>query len=549
MELELRNRDFAFLSKNGSFFILSLKRYSRFFGLFFPYNKRYIKIFDHLKNLNIVEKPEKIILDGSDTLKIFYKDNYEIYKLFKFGLLYETKKISKIQIFFDIKDIYDTEEWGRIYNYQITSNMANIEFKKNDLFVRVYLTGFSSIFENKDKWVEIYYDFDEKRNSPPFKRYLYCPFTIKGKKLIISLIRNPKIKDYYKKESKNLIEERIKSFIHDWISVGYPWYYQEWSRDVLISLKGLYYILGKSFVKEKLIEYSKYILPNGKMKNLIFDGLNGNSDSFGLYAKRIFDFEYIFSKEEFLKLVNIVEDNLPKFTETHYDPKTKLFVSFPNESWMDTLNRKYPIELQFLVMNIYENLYRIKRDERYRDLYLDLKDNVEKRYLKDNSLVDTFEEYRIRPNVFLCYYIKKDVLSKEKWEKIFDYSLNHLWLEWGGLSSLSKLDYEFIEENNGDANFIDSKKSMHRGDSWIYLNHIAAICMNDLNSEKYKYYINKILNSSIEYLKDIGTLPELSSAKNRDISGAISQLWSLSTFVELLKNLKISWNKIEEYLK
>ncbi|MEM4460941.1 MAG: hypothetical protein QXY70_02280, partial [Nanopusillaceae archaeon] len=84
---------------------------------------------------------------------------------------------------------------------------------------------------------------------------------------------------------------------------------------------------------------------------------------------------------------------------------------------------------------------------------------------------------------------------------------------------------------------------------WIYLNHIAAICMNDLNSEKYKYYINKILNSSIEYLKDIGTLPELSSAKNRDISGAISQLWSLSTFVELLKNLKISWNKIEEYLK
>ncbi|MEM4772848.1 MAG: hypothetical protein QW648_02465, partial [Nanoarchaeales archaeon] len=102
---------------------------------------------------------------------------------------------------------------------------------------------------------------------------------------------------------------------------------------------------------------------------------------------------------------------------------------------------------------------------------------------------------------------------------------------------------------NGDSMFVDKEKSMHRGDSWIYLNHIAAICMYNLNKEKYAHYINKILFSSIEYLKDIGTLPELSSAKERDVSGAISQLWSLSTFVELLKELKIDWNKIEELLK
>lgn len=551
MKLELRNREFAFLSNEGSFFVLPLKRYSRFFGLFFPYKNRYIKVLDHIKNLDIKEEPKKIILESSNKVKVLYDNYYENYILFKQGLIYETKKTSKIQIFFDIKDIYDVEEWDRIYNYKVSANILKLEFMKRDLFVKIYLYGFSNIIENKNKWIEIYYNFDEERKSPPFSRYLYCPFTILGKKIIVSLSKRILNIENIKKKNKikDLIEDRIKSFIHSWISAGYPWYYQEWSRDILISLKGLYYILGKDFIRKKLTEYSKYFLPNGKMKNLINNGLNGNSDSYGLYAKRVFDFEHIFLKEEFLRLVNIIEDNLPKFTETHYDPRTKLFMAFPNESWMDTLNRKYPIELQFLILNIYENLYRIKRDDRYRELYLDLKEAVEKKYLRDNSLIDTFEDSRIRPNVFLCYYIKKDVFPDEKWEKIFDYTLNHLWLDWGGLSSLSKFDSEFIDKHNGDSMFVDKEKSMHRGDSWIYLNHIAAICMYNLNKEKYAHYINKILFSSIEYLKDIGTLPELSSAKERDVSGAISQLWSLSTFVELLKELKINWNKIEELLK
>jgi len=548
MEIDLRHRNFVFLSSNNSFFTLPLRSYSRFFGLFLLHNNKFIKLIDRIENLDKKGEPENILLKSPNRVLIDYGGFYEEFTLLNHGIIYRTSKTSKIRVYFDIKDIYDTEEWGRIYEYKIYPDFILLKFNKGDLKVKLYIYGFSEFIENKEKWIKVYYDYDEKRRSPPFERYLYVPFTLVGNEIYIGLKRRIYEISDISYSIKDLIKERLSSFIHDWISAGYPWYYQEWSRDVLISLKGLYLIGYKRLAKEKLLEYSSYFLPNGKMKNIVHDGLNGNSDSFGWYVKRLFEFRNLFTAEEFAKLVNKVEENLVKFTETHYDSKTRLFMAFPNESWMDTLNRVYPIELQFLVLNIYKNLYDFKRDERYRELYLDLGENVKRKYLEDNSLFDDINSRKIRPNIFLSYYILPDVFDKEKWEKIFDYALNHLWLDWGGLSSLSKLDKDFVEENNGDNYFRDAGKSMHNGDSWIFLNHIAAICMKKVNEEKYKKYIRKILLSSLKYLKEIGTLPELSSAKRRDISGAISQLWSLSTFVELLKELKISWDKIEEIL-
>jgi len=549
MALSLNYKDFVFLSSNGSFFTLPLTSYSRFFGLFTLYNNKFIKILDRIVNLDIKEEPREIFLRGSNEVIIKYDSFYERYYLFQHGILYEVPFTSKIELYFDVKDIYDTEEWNRIYGYEVLPDYILLRFSKGDLNVKLYIYGFSNIEENENKWIKVRYNYDERRKSPPFERYLYSPFKLTGRSIYIGLRR--RLEGEYINPNcsiKEIVKDRISSFIHNWISAGYPWYPQEWSRDVLISLRGLYIIGYKKIVKDKLIEYLSYILPNGKIKNIVHNGINGNSDSFGWYVKRLFEFKYLFTMEEFAKIVNKIEENLVKFTETHYDSKTKLFIAFPNESWMDTLNRKHPIELQFLILNIYKNLYEYKRDERYRELYLDLLNTVKNTYLEDNSLLDSPDSRKIRPNVFLSYYILPDVFNREKWEKIFDYTLNHLWLEWGGLSSLSKLDKEFVEENNGDNYFRDIGKSMHNGDSWIFLNHIAAICMKRVNKEKYKKYIGKILLSSIKYLKEIGTLPELSSAKKRDISGAISQLWSLSTFVELLKELKIGWDKIEEIL-
>jgi len=548
MMISLKHKDFVFLSGNGSFFVLPLKSYSRFFGLFLRYNNTFIKILDRIENQNRKDGPLEILLINHNRVLLDYGDFYEEFILLDHGLLYRSSKVSNIKVYFDVKDIYDTEEWGRIYEHKIYPDFLLLRFNKGNIRIKLYVYGYSEMFENEEKWIKVYYDYDEKRRSPPFERYLYVPFTFVGKELYIGLRRRVyEILDI-ESSAKDMIRGRISSFIHEWISAGYPWYYQEWTRDVLISLKGLYLIGYRDLVRKKLLEYPNYFLPNGKMKNLVQDGLNGNSDSFGWYVKRLFEFRNLFTAKEFGELVNKVEENLIKFTETYYDSRTRLFMAFPNESWMDTLNRRYPIELQFLVLNIYKNLYEFKRDERYRELYLDLKENIQKKYLEDVSLFDDISNRKIRPNIFLSSYILPDVFDKDRWEKIFDYALKHLWLNWGGLASLSKFDRDFVEEHNGDNYFRDIGKSMHNGDSWIFINHIAAICMYRVNKEKYKKYIRKILSSSVKYLKEIGTLPELSSAKKRDISGAISQLWSLSTFVELINELRISWDKIEELL-
>jgi len=79
---------------------------------------------------------------------------------------------------------------------------------------------------------------------------------------------------------------------------------------------------------------------------------------------------------------------------------------------------------------------------------------------------------------------------------------------------------------------------MHNGDSWIFINNIAAIDLYNLNKEKYRNIINSIIKSNERLIKMIGTLPERSSAYELKPAGALHQLWSISTYIELLNNIK-----------
>lgn len=541
--IELLHRDFVFLSNKKAFFILSLLSDSRYFGLFFRYKDYYIKILDRIENKKVDKKKvKKIILEDSNIVKLYYEnDIYERYILLDDKLVYETNVISNLVPFFDIKHIYDTDEWGRNYNFEIFDNYIKINFSKGDINLSVFLLGYLEYIERGNKWVEIYYNYDYKRRSPPFNRWLYVPFEFKGKRLIVSL--NKKF-DYkiYKRDITfyDLLKDRLLSFSDGWISAGYPWYFQEWTRDILISLPAFYLIGEKELVRKKLIEYKDIFLDCGKLRNIVNSNI-GNCDSVFWYIKRLFEYKRLFNEEEFNRIVFDVKKYFDIYIDKFFDEEENLFFCYPNESWMDTLNRKYPIEIQFLAALSLKYMYEKFREEKYIKIYNKLIESIKKKYVFDNSLLDDIKNPSIRPNIFLSYYIYKDVFSKNDWEKFIDYSLRHLWLDWGGLSSISKFDTRFKEEHNGD-NFFNNDKSMHNGDSWIYLNNIAAIVMNDLNKEKYSRYIRKIFEASTSYLKEIGTLPELSSAKNRDISGAISQLWSLATYIEMLKELNININ-------
>ncbi len=537
--LKLNYKDFALINYNNNFLFLQFDNSSRYFGLLLPNNDYYMKVIDKIENERFKDKKvEEIYLMDENKIKVIYENGEEEYELYNHKLVYRTDKTSRIKLFLDIRHIYDVDEWGRIYSYDIKDGKVNIYFNKGDINFKLYVSGFNKVYENEEKWLKVYYKYDEYRKSPPFERYLYVPFTFEASEIKIIFSDNPEIK--YKEERLNkekLIRSRLLSFVkNNKISAGFPWYFQEWTRDVLISLPAFYLIGKKDIVKNKLIEYSNYFLSDGRLRNITNQNI-GNSDSFGLFVKRLFEFRELFSDEEFNQLVNIIIKNLENFEENYFDKRYNLFLAYPNETWMDTLVRNYPIELQFLMLNVYERLYEYTKDNKYKEKLEKIKLSIKLYYLSDFSLYDDLNTKTIRCNIFLSYYYYPNVFSKFEWEKIFDYALNHLYLYWGGVSSISKMDKRFIPESNEDNYFNNNGKSMHNGDSWIFINNITAMALYDVNKDKYQRYIEKIIEADEEYINDIGTLPERSSAIKRSINGAIHQLWSIATYLELFKTI------------
>jgi len=531
-EIELENFDYAVINNKGSFLFLPLLYNSRYFGLLQYYNNNFIKIIEKIENRDInYNEIEKVILKDYNDLKIIYKDGWEEYKLIDNKLIYKTNKYSTLNVYFDIRYLYDMDEWGRIYNNEKNKDYVKIKFNKGDLNYEVIIRGFE-VYQELNKWIKVNYNYDLYRKSPPFERYVYLPFSFYAKELEI-IYKN----DKENLNGNNLIENRLLSFIYDNnVSAGFPWYFQEWSRDLLISLNGLYYI-NKDIVKNKLIEYSNYFLLDGRLKNIKNENV-GNSDGIGLYIFRLFQFKDLFEKELFDKLINNIIEKLKLFEDNYLDEKLFLFKAYPNETWMDTLNRIYPIEIQFLMANVYDSLYNYTKKDEYKEKLEKIKNSIRKNYLSDYSLYDDIKNKKIRCNVFLSYYFYPKIFSNYEWENIFDYSLTQLYLKWGGISSLSIFDKEFIPYSNEDNYFRNEGKSMHNGDSWIFINNIAAMDLYNLNKEKYSNIINSITKADERLIKMIGTLPERSSAYELKPVGALHQLWSISTYIELLNNIK-----------
>ena len=113
--------------------------------------------------------------------------------------------------------------------------------------------------------------------------------------------------------------------------------------------------------------------------------------------------------------------------------------------------------------------------------------------------------------------------------------MKSLWLEWGGVSTIDKKNPEFHSISTGE-----NPASYHCGDSWYWINNLAAICVNRLDKRLFRDYINKIINAStheIIYLGIIGHHAELSSAKKQTAEGCLAQAWSAAMYIELVDEL------------
>ncbi|MBI5392934.1 hypothetical protein HZA96_03615 [Candidatus Woesearchaeota archaeon] len=359
--------------------------------------------------------------------------------------------------------------------------------------------------------------------------------------------------------SSNESNNKTKKTNNKGIFAGLPWFFQFWTRDENIALIGLIKEERFSEAKSILFRMLENILPDGRLANRFPKAELGCADSIGLLFKRISDLmEETKKKKQFQQYfsdndIQCIKDALLRslIKNEKYHTKSGLTHNLKLETWMDTTidntsndaREGERIEIQaarlFMIKFMIE-LSNITNDNKKAKEYAKIEQEFTKKvkdifFAEKYILKDGKNDATIRPNIFLAHYLYPELLSQQEWEEVFDTALKQLWVDWGGLTTIDKTSKYFTWEHTGENN-----KSYHRGDSWFFLNNIAAICLHRINKTKYDYAIRKIVDASTQDILwngFIGHASELSSAKEQRAEGCLAQAWSAGTYIELVQEI------------
>ena len=488
------------------------------------------------------------------------------------GLVYELSEKASFNVFLDFKKIYDTSEEERHYKVEKIKNIVVIECsnKKDSAFLAIKLDSQNILV--KDCWEKRYYSLDLKRNSPPTQRYVFWAIQAKALKMVLAVgdtkkqaikeanyifnktyklkkekreniknfldflkVNNPEISMAYK-ASQNALRELVFEEHHQkQISAGLPWFFEPWARDSLISIKAF---SGKN--EENLWQicqqYFNKITENGSLANKESSSNSKNADSIGWLFKRLG--EAIESKKTNEITVWKVKKHLEKtFAKLLKVSNGKeLVTSFEKETWMDSIDRAGErLEIQALRLCMLKLAFDLTKESSYKIAENSLGFKVKEKFWNEEILFDGLSDQTIRPNIFLTAYIYPELLEQKEWQTCFDNTLKALWLPWGGVSTIDKNSPYFHKKHTGETSL-----SYHSGDSWFYINNLTAIVLHKNNPERYRAYIEKILEASskeILLLGAVGCHSELSSSESLTSEGCYSQAWSNAFFVELVREL------------
>jgi len=494
---------------------------SRYSGLFFFINNKMFKIVDEFKT----DKKINFYMISKKNSFIFLAQDF-------------------VELLLDIKESYDNSEFGRIYEVKENKDNIIIKFvKENGFALYLVITGFSE-YKKIDKWIKKDYEFDKKRNSQPFERYVYNAIKIKGEKILLSAAET----EEKAVEESNLIINNINSIILNkkdefrleqllvqtdkglGIFAGLPWFFQFWTRDELISLKGLMLSGKNKEAKEILLRNLNSISNDGRLPNQTLPlAEKTNADSIGWLFKRIQDFNKFDLKEKKL-IEKKIEFSIEQITKNYM--KDGLIYNAHLETWMDTEwaydNRNgFRIEIQALFLNMLRSALKLTKNKKYKVMEENMKRLVKEKFFNGVYLVDGLDDWTKRPNVFIAAYIYPQLLTQKEWTICFKNILQDLWLDWGGISTIDKTNPLFCKKHTGEI-----PQSYHRGDSWFWINNLAAIVLYRTDKKIFKMYIDKIIKSSSN------NYAELSSASKLSEEGCLYQAWTNATFIELINEIK-----------
>lgn len=520
------------------------------------------------------------------------------------GIVYDVENFSgTFTLDLDMRKHDDFNEWGRIYNVYRKDSTLFVHYSKYTNDSQEYELYFAIDLPNDDynlqeEWVEKHYQYSKMRNSLHIW-YVFRPLTLQiqtSQRLYMASGLSEKevedqiylLKHHYeellhfdiemKKEllsepnfSKPLTQdvyvayELSKSALYTFLSknmdgliqqgsfAGYPWFHQIWTRDELVSMRGYLELEDYSFVLSKLFDYIREISPDtGELPRIHKKESLTSEDGVFWLAKRIEDCIFDLEEKGLLRKYLGVESIQYAYRElakafsniikTNWDNEKELLFAKQGDSWMDTVDGGYTLDIQVQLLGMISTLSVLagmlnkkEDEEHYADLEHLLKNKIITTYYNNGRLYNDCEHTVFNSNVFLSYYFYPQLFEKNEWESIIDKALQEMKLPWGGISSLSKYHPQFCENYTGEDNV-----SYHRGDSWYWINNITAIVLNDLNEKKYRATITAIVFASTKDILKMGTFgygSEISSASQQEARGCLAQLWSSSTYVEMIHHL------------
>jgi len=580
---------FMITNKSGGFCLLSHYPKSRFEGVFFRENDKIYKVIDSLR----FEKPVTKIVNQLWTVGREREGLVENFfmPLHTNAILYELSETAEFDLILDCRQIYDNRQWGRSYETTKEPNCLVIKFSKinnsqddNSKFddeFDIYLVVYSENLEYRpmQTWEKMFYELDKERDSVPFEKHVYNACKIRCKNMVFAFSTNKRDalkeakyvwrnRESLKKEKENHVsdiihQKKIKdnevavayqcslnaldSMVvgDEGISAGLPWFFQFWARDELISLKALLNIGEFSLAKKILLKYMDMIGPDGKVNDKDISPELSSADGTLWIFKRLDDFlEAVRKKGDGKKYFNGAESYLIReklrtviSQWAKYHMQDGLVVNGPKETWMDTEwngdNREGArIEINALFLACLKLLKKIDKED---PLEKEIAKNVKKMFFTGSSISDGLLDPTIRPNVFIAAYVYPELFTRTEWINAFEKMLPKMWLSWGGLASIEKKSKLYVSQHTGEI-----PQSYHRGDSWFWINNIAAIVLHRLDSKKFKKYIDKILKASTNemlYMGVTGYSAELSSAAELKSQGCMCQAWSSAMYIELIDEL------------
>ncbi|MFT4310809.1 MAG: amylo-alpha-1,6-glucosidase [Candidatus Woesearchaeota archaeon] len=542
------------ISQQGSYYLWHTQKYSRYEGWHVPKDDTMLKIVDALV---FDDTPTHIV----DAHRIQWKGGaVQTFSMSTHSFATHVEhSTTPLRIILDCRDIYDFEPFERVYALIETVQVHGqyetlIQYEKKGCYTHFIALRTPYPIHFTHTWKADEYPLEQQRHTQPTTWYVYELGSISGQTydVIIGVGNTPQeakaqldtprtpythtLQGSQQHIAYSLVQQHLQHlFVKDkGLYAGLPWFFQFWTRDEAISCGGLHVIGKQEWIHTILQRQKTQVCADGRFDNRFPASMLGSADGIGWHAYRLLQHLQHVSEDEKKTWFSVLQQCVERLEQEYVHDD--LIYSKPLETWMDTgfedsVRDGACIEIQVLHQCIHNALDALSLTYCGQNRLERIKQAFWNGTLLADRIHNGVADYTIRCNGFLVYYLCPQLLTQQEWEVYMDELLKHLWCPWGGISSLSHKDSRFHSAYTGESN-----ESYHHGDSWYFINNMAALCLYRLNKEKYKFYWESILYASTQEILHSGALghhAEVSSASKQESMGCVSQAWSMALFCEL----------------